>query len=68
LWESKKLFVGKWEMSCFYGLEKPWIFGIPSRILQDTGTGSLKSHKTGTSGILPNFIFSHTTFQRSYDL
>jgi hypothetical protein len=24
---------------CFYGLEKPGIFGTPNRILQDTGTG-----------------------------
>jgi hypothetical protein len=59
LWESQKLFVGKWKMSCFYGLEKPGIFGIPNRILQGTGTGPLKSHKTETSGFHQT-LFSHT--------
>jgi len=52
--------VGKSKCSCaltkvsyFYGLEKPGMVGIPSRILGDTGTEIFKTYKTGTSGI-PN--------------
>jgi hypothetical protein len=30
------------EMSNFYALEKPWTFGVPSRILRGTGTEPFK--------------------------
>jgi hypothetical protein len=35
-------------MSYFYGLKKPGTFGVPSRILRDTGTELFNPNKAGT--------------------
>ena len=49
-WESK-CFYSLTELLLYYNLEKRGIFGVPSRILWDTGTELFTTHKTGTNGI-----------------
>ena len=37
------------EMSYFYDLSKSGTLGVPKRVLRDTGTEPLETHKTGTN-------------------